>query len=629
VVWLVYRALQQTGLRSERSQGTTCATAGSGGPTCTSSGQACRGRQRRRTIPNPLGGDMFRSIRHELLLGGSVMAILAAIGGASAQDPGAQPPAPPATAPQAAPPPAPPETAPQPVPAEGGTALPTIQVAAKRAKPKQTAARPTAGGTAPAGQAAAGPPVPVSGAPNVGSDPASPPKAASEMRVTGDELLARPITRPGEVVEAAPGLIAIEHASEGKANQYYLRGYNLDHGTDLATYVDDMPINMRTHAHGQGYTDLNWLMPETVNALDIRKGPYFADEGDFANAGSLHISLRDSVEPTASLTMGSFGYERLMVMDSTKALNGTLLAAVEANTYDGPWVTSNDVRKVNGIARYAQGTATDGFSVTAMAYSSKWDSTDQVPLRAITSGQIGLYGALDPTDGGDTTRFSLSGRVAQTDDAGSWKANAYLIKYTLDLYNNFEWNTANVLTQIGVPIPTTNCWNPVVCSPLYGDQFHQRDDRVLGGVNASRTYQYTYAGLPTETTFGIQTRYDDIALGLSDTYQRIFLASILNDKVTEGSVGIYAEHTIHWTSWYRTTFGWRGDAFEGTVNSTLDPNNSGRVQNALGSPKASMTFGPFNKTEIYLSAGMGLHAAPPIPNSRSIASPIPASSRRH
>jgi hypothetical protein len=167
-------------------------------------------------------------------------------------------------------------------------------------------------------------------------------------------------------------------------------------------------------------------MPETVNALDIRKGPYFADEGDFANASSLHISLRDSVERTASLTMGSFGYERAFVMGSTKAFNGTLLAAVENNTYDGPWATSNDVRKVNGIARYAQGTATDGFSVTAMAYSSKWNSTDQVPLRAITSGLTGgLYGALDPTDGGDTERFSLSGRVAQSDDAGSWKGTDF------------------------------------------------------------------------------------------------------------------------------------------------------------------------------------------------------------
>ncbi len=496
------------------------------------------------------------------------------------------------------------------MPPESEKTLPTISVAAKRAKPKPKSATPVAGQTANP-TAAAGPtqPAPVSGTPNVGSGgPGAPSLAASQLRVTGDELLARPVTRPGEIVEAAPGLVAIEHSDGGKANQYYLRGYNLDHGTDLATYVDDMPINMRTHIHGQGYTDLNWLMPETVNALDIRKGPYFADEGDFANAGSLHISLRDSVERTASFTFGSFGYERLFTMASTKTDQGTLMAAVEANAYNGPWDHPDDVRKINGLIRYAQGTATDGFSVTGMAYSNKWYATDQVPLRAITTGQIGLYGEIDPTDGGDVSRFSLSGRIAGTDDSGSWKANAYFIKSTLDLFDNFEWDTPNALTTAGVPFPTTNCWNAAACSPLYGDQAHQRDDRVLGGISASRTYKFTYAGIPTETTFGIQTRYDDINLTLVDSYQRMFLANILNDKVTEGSVGIYAENTIHWTSWYRTTLGWRGDAFEGTVNSTLDPANSGKAQAALGSPKASMTFGPVYKTELYLSAGMGFHS---------------------
>jgi len=281
-----------------------------------------------------------------------------------------------------------------------------------------------------------------------------------------------------------------------------------------------------------------------------------------------------------------------------------LLAACELAGYNGPWSNPDDMRKINGMMRYAQGTATDGFSVTAMAYSNKWNSSDQVPLRAITSGRIGLYGELDPTDGGDTSRFSLSGRVAQTDEAGSWKANAYLIKYTLDLYNNFEWFTPNAVSTV----PTVACGNAPVCSPIYGDQFHQRDDRVLGGFNASRAYKYTYAGLPTETTFGIQTRYDDINLGLADTYQRMFLANIRSDRVTEGSVGIYAENTVHWTGWFRTTLGWRGDYFAGQVDSMFDPNNSGRAQAAIGSPKAGMVFGPFNKTELFLGAGMGFHS---------------------
>jgi len=145
------------------------------------------------------------------------------------------------------------------------------------------------------------------------------------MTVSGEDLNARLLNRPGEIVEAAPGLMTVMHADAGKANQYYLRGWNLDHGTDLATFWDDIPVNLPTHAHGQGYTDLNWLIPETIGGLDIRKGPYWADVGDFENAGNLHINLRDSVERNIELvTVGSFGYQRYLTLGSTKAGDGTL-----------------------------------------------------------------------------------------------------------------------------------------------------------------------------------------------------------------------------------------------------------------------------------------------------------------
>ena len=275
--------------------------------------------------------------------------------------------------------------------------------------------------------------------------------------------------RPGEVLEAVPGLIVTQHSGEGKANQYFLRGYNLDHGTDLAISVDDVPINMRTHAHGQGYADLNWLMPETINTLDVRKGPYFADEGDFSSVGNLRIGLIDTAtKSVAQITAGSFGYRRLFGMGSTKVGDGTLLVAGEAGTYDGPWDNPDEMRKSNGLLRYTQGTASDGFSITGMAYANRWNSTDQVPQRAITSGLIDRYGAEDVTDGGNTSRFALSARVAGTDDGGSWKANAYAVKSELDLFNDFTYFLVN---------------------PTLGDQFHQHDDRVMAGANASRTLQ--------------------------------------------------------------------------------------------------------------------------------------------
>lgn len=411
---------------------------------------------------------------------------------------------------------------------------------------------------------------------------------ASEMRIDGVTLNAQPVARPGEVLEAVPGLIVTQHSGEGKANQYFLRGYNLDHGTDMAIYVDDVPVNMRTHGHGQGYADLNWLMPETINSLDIRKGPYFADEGDFSSVGNLHIGLIDRPDHnTASVTIGSFGYRRLFGMGSSKVGDGTLLVAGEGGTYNGPWDNPDDVRKLNGLVRYTQGTATDGLSLTGMAYANRWNSTDQVPTRAIESGLLPRFGAIDPSDGGQTDRFAVSGRVAGTDDLGAWKANGYAVKSSLDLYNNFTYFLSN---------------------PEFGDQFHQHDGRLMVGGSLSRSFLGNLGGLPVETVVGLQTRYDAIDLALTNSYRRDFLSNIRSDRVKEGSVSIYAENTVHWASWLRTTLGWRGDYYDASVDSLFNANNSGHANEAIGSPKFRMVIGPFQKTEFFVGAGMGMHS---------------------
>jgi outer membrane receptor protein involved in Fe transport len=499
----------------------------------------------------------------------------------------------------------------------GSTILPTIKVSAPHGKPR--AARPRQSQTA---HTSAPPPLAAvtsydTGAPNIAGGPVVAPTMASQMTISGKDLNQRPVTRPGEILEAAPGLAVVDHSDGGKANQYYLRGYNLDHGTDLAIFVDDMPINLPTHAHGQGYADLNWLMPQTVNGLDIRKGPYFADVGDFATAGSLFVNLRDSVDKNiVEATTGSFGYEQLFTMGSTKLGGGSLFYAGEVNTYNGPWTTPDDVRKLSGLLRYSQGTATDGFSATAMAYSNTWTATDQIPLRGIDEGLVGPYGEIDLTDGGDTSRFSLSARLAQSDNDGSWKANAYLVKYGLDLYNNFTWFLTN---------------------PVDGDQFHQHDDRVYGGGGVSRTVDGSLFGLPTETVYGIQSRYDDINLALSNTVQRQFLSATLGDHVNEANAGIYAENTVHWTDWLKTTLGWRGDYFTTSVNSMLQTANSGKDEMAIGSPKFRMVIGPFYKTEFFVGVGMGYHSndarstviteAPGDPSTPESASPLLVRSR--
>src|SRR5690348_15132953 len=225
--------------------------------------------------------------------------------------------------------------------------------------------------------------------------------AASQGYVTPQLIEARPMLRPGEVLEYVPGVIITQHSGEGKANQYFLRGFNLDHGTDFATTVDHMPVNMPTHAHGQGYSDLNFLIPELVSRISYKKGPYFADEGDFASAGAANINYATKLKaPIASLGLGSWGWKRAMAASSFDSGPGHLLYGLELFHNDGPWDNPSDYNKVNGVLSYSVGTNADGYTLTGMAYSGKWNATDQIPQRAVDSQQVSRFGAIDPSDGG-------------------------------------------------------------------------------------------------------------------------------------------------------------------------------------------------------------------------------------
>ena len=295
-----------------------------------------------------------------------------------------------------------------------------------------------------------------------------------------------------------PGLIVTQHSGEGKANQYFLRGFNLDHGTDLAIKIDGMPVNMPTHGHGQGYADINFMIPELIQSVNVRKGPYFADVGDFASAGSLAIDYINMLPKNiVETTIGGFGYHRGLAAGSTAVGAGTLLAAVEGVKYNGPWDVPDNIRKINGVLRYSQGTATDGFTLSAMAYSNGWNSTDQVAQRAIDQSIIGRLGSLDPTDGGTSSRFSLSSNWAHSSEYGQTKVNAYVIRSSLNLYNNFTY---------------------FLDDPVNGDQFSQLDKRTVYGLDASHAFDVRVAGIETQTRVGLQTRGDDIRVGLFKTF---------------------------------------------------------------------------------------------------------------
>ncbi|NEU11112.1 TonB-dependent receptor [Methylobacterium sp. BTF04] len=411
--------------------------------------------------------------------------------------------------------------------------------------------------------------------------------AASAGFIGGAALNSRPVTRPGEVLEAVPGLIVTQHSGEGKANQYFLRGFNLDHGTDLALTVDGMPVNMRTHAHGQGYADLNFLIPELVGGVEFHKGPYFARDGDFASAGSVRIDYLDKTERNVALTtFGSFGYKRALTIASAPLGAGTLLVAGEAQAYDGPWDVPDRLRKVNGVARYSQGTQLDGFSVTGMAYAGRWTATNQIPERAVSEGIIGRFGTLNPTDGGDTSRFSLSGRWSQSDEGGVTRASAYVIRYQMNLFNDFTYFLNN---------------------PIDGDQFHQVDQRILGGGEVSRVFKGDLFGLPMENEIGIQTRTDSIRVGLFNTAQRRYLSTVLDDRVLEASGAFYFDNRLRWTDWLRTSVGFRVDTYYADVVSDTAA-NSGKARDSIANPKLGLVLGPWFDTELFVNYGGGFHS---------------------
>ncbi|MBN8912880.1 MAG: TonB-dependent receptor, partial [Rhizobiales bacterium] len=473
--------------------------------------------------------------------------------------------------------------------------LPAVKVTTTQPKP----AKKTAGASKPAAQASAPSAAddeqdrPLAFAPSDDLDPRSADvgiaQSASQGVVTEAELARRPVYRTGELLEAVPGLVVTQHSGEGKANQYFLRGFNLDHGTDLAISVDGMPVNMRTHGHGQGWADTNFIIPEIVRGLAYRKGPYFASEGDFSSAGAVHLDVVDMPKPNfAKVEIGEFGHRRAVTAASAPVgVDGTLMVAGEIARFDGPWENPDDVRRLNGVVRYANGSYNNGFALTAMAYSGHWNATDQIPAYAVDQGFIGRFGEIDPTDGGASHRYSLSGRWHETDADTATRINAYIVKSDLALFSNFTY---------------------FLNDPVNGDQFQQADDRVLAGGSASKTYVSSLAGgMKAATTIGLDTRYDDIDVGLHNTKARKRLSTVREDHVKEASAGVFVENTLRWTDWFRTTVGLRGDLFHIDVSSDR-PENDGSETDAILSPKAGIVIGPWANTELYLNAGTGFHS---------------------
>ncbi|VWX62411.1 Outer membrane receptor proteins, mostly Fe transport [Burkholderiales bacterium 8X] len=416
--------------------------------------------------------------------------------------------------------------------------------------------------------------------------------SASEGAAERESYQARPKLRPGDIVEAVPGVVATQHSGDGKANQYFLRGFNLDHGTDFAVSVDGMPVNMPTHGHGQGYADLNFLIPELVSGVRYRKGPYFADSSDFSLAGSASLDYLSALEtPFIEATIGRNDFRRVFAAGSRTVEDQTWLAAIELEGNDGPWAVPERLRKANAVLRYSQGSASRGFSITGMAYQSRWNSTDQVPERLIDAGLLPRYGSLDATDGGNTRRFSLSGKWFDKSATGETQIAAYAIDYRFDLFSNFTYALAN---------------------PERGDQFEQVDRRRVFGAQAQRTFINRFGGLDGLLSVGAQWRGDRIGeVGLYQTSARERLATVRDDKVSQDLFSVYGQQMVNFSERWRGYVGLRGDALRYDVQGrepVYGPGNSGKGNDSVVSPKAGLAFTVTPANELYLNVGTGFHS---------------------
>jgi len=418
--------------------------------------------------------------------------------------------------------------------------------------------------------------------------------SASQGLIGQEEIEIRPLLRTGEILESIPGMVVTQHSGTGKANQYFLRGFNLDHGTDFASFVDGMPVNMRTHGHGQGYSDLNFVIPELISNIEYKKGPYYAEVSDFSGAGS--AQLRHSgvlTKGTASITLGEDNYQRYLMMDSITSTDSSWTYALEYNISDGPWTDiKEDLDKTNAVIKHQREFNDGELSLTFMAYDNSWNSADQIPKRAVESGLIDKFGSIDPTVGGQSSRYSLSANWVDQ----NWQISAYVIDYDLNLWGNFTYFMED---------------------PINGDQVEQVDHRMIYGGNANYQFTSELSGKHMTNRIGVEFRYDDISeVALYKTKQKQRLGAIRQDDVAESSVGLYWENQLDLTDNLRSTLGLRYDIYDFDVNSKVDSNvynvdlsgNSGKADDSLLSAKFSLSYTINEHLEVYSSLGQGFHS---------------------
>jgi len=472
---------------------------------------------------------------------------------------------------------------------------------------------------------AAVPPPPADGAPGEPAandaeviliDDQAPAESASSVHLSTDDLKYRSRTQVSDILRQVPGLMVSQHAGGGKSDQYFIRGFDADHGTDIAIYADGIPVNMPSHGHGQGYADTHFLIPETVSTVDVHKGPYSARFGDFYTAGAMELQTLDKVEgPTLWIAGGvplagpkSFDqYNRRIVGMASPELrdNDTdrSLIAVQIADTDGPFDNAQHFRQGNALVKWQGKVGRGELKLETNWYAASWNASGQVPESAVEQGLISRFGSLDPSEGGDTSRTSVQlGYRVHDDHGGLWRASLFGLEYRLRLFSDFTLFARD---------------------PVHGDEIEQDDARFVWGLDTAYERRFSLAGMDSYLTAGLQVRNDNAETALWHAENRARLPDCFdqganpcnnnNDRIRD--VAGYVEATIHVLPHVHVLPGvrfeqlsWDVDDLNPATRSDPMTTTGGIAARAMVLPKLSIEAEVSPKLDLFANAGSGLHS---------------------
>ncbi len=424
---------------------------------------------------------------------------------------------------------------------------------------------------------------------------------ASSRSIRDFDLNVRPVSTAQDMLQLAPGLVIAQHAGGGKAEQIFLRGFDADHGTDVAISSDGTPVNMVSHGHGQGYADIHFAIPELVESIDVFKGPYFARYGNFSTAGSIQFRTKDKIDGNMlKIEGGEFNTQKFTGMFQLPTLSEHQNAYFAGQFYntDGPVESEQDFQRLNLFGKFRTDiNEKSKLSVSASSFTSAWDASGQIPQRAVDSGLISRFGTIDDLEGGQTGRQNLNLIYTATGEGNSqFLFQPYFCRYNFKLFSNFTFFLEDSENS---------------------DMIEQTDDRTVLGLNTEYKFTQSISSIQVNTTFGGGFRSDDIAVSLWHSPNRRRLTQRVDSGIIERNLFLWAQEELIINPKLRFQLGLRGDYFTFNVEDYLDtlsdetvtlPHASGYAQEAMLNPKFNMVYSPIQSIDVFLNFGTGFHS---------------------